>query len=581
MGIAALVAWSALALAPANSRSLRALCLVAAALATMSVPFATRVFPFRPDLGKMYGVACAALQRRYRGGGGASPCWVTRAGTRSRVWGGDAFPGEFGLVNGVAPVPTFVQDGGAGSMLLNLHDHPEIARAFFEGTVYGGAYAAHPQPHDVLVIGLGGAPDIQTALHHGAGTVTGVEINASTIELVRGPYARFLGDPYGEPNVTIEHRDGRSFVERTPHRYDIIQMTGADTYSASGAGAFMFSENYLYTIEAFRRYFGTLTDDGVLSVIRFGLEPMRVVATEIAALRLLGVAHPETHLVVLQQGMWVNVLLTRRALSQDDVARVVRAVTDATTRTDACIALWRGDGIQPRRPDAGALRAGLPRLRHVLGAPQGGGRGAGTGRARQARVQRARAQFLPCHRLAAILLSVPARGQLGAVLGASGNGSPVNYATNYYTRGLRAYFGFLAVIALVAAALILLPLAVAKRRELWGAAPARALGYFTALGLGYLFVELTLMQKSALFLGHPTYSIAVTLLTLLLAWAWERVRGAAHGTRTPRGARGGARRRGPSGGVRIGLHPLFVALLPAPSGCAWWRSSWRRSRWGS
>ena len=137
-------------------------------------------------------------------------------------------------------------------MLLNLHDHPEIARAFFEGTGYGGVYAAHPQPHDVLVIGLGGAPDIQTALHHGAGTVTGVEINASTIELVRGPYAR-SGRPVGEPNVTIEHRDGRSFVERTPHRYDIIQMTGADTYSASGAGAFMFSENYLYTIEAFRR----------------------------------------------------------------------------------------------------------------------------------------------------------------------------------------------------------------------------------------------------------------------------------------------------------------------------------------
>jgi hypothetical protein len=138
---------------------------------------------------------------------------------------------------------------------------------------------------------------------------------------------------------------------------------------------------------------------------------------------------------------------------------------------------------------------------------------------------------------------------------------------NYYTRGLRAHLGFLAVITLVAAALILLPLAVAKRRGLGGAAPARALGYFTALGLGYLFVELTLMQKSALFLGHPTYSIAVTLLTLLLASGLGSGFAARLNAPMHCVARGAALAVvGILAVSEVGLHPLFVGLLPAPFG---------------
>ena len=201
-------------------------------------------------------------------------------------------------------------------------------------------------------------------------------------------------------------------------------------------------------------------------------------ATEIAALRLLGVAHPETHLVVLQQGMWVNVLLTRRALSQDDVARVVRAVTDATTRTD-----------RVHMPCGEAMGFSLADRMQVLYAPGFPGSDMFSVLLKAAAVGQEQAvldklvfnglalNFSPVTDSRPFFFQFLRARQLGAVLGASGNGSPVNYATNYYTRGLRAYLGSLAVIALVAAALILLPLAVAKRRGLWGAAPARALGY--------------------------------------------------------------------------------------------------------
>ena len=75
----------------------------------MSVPFATRVFPFRPDLGKCTAWLVWRCNGVPRGGGGGEPVLEDSRWdpvSRVEVY---AFPGEFGLVNGVAPVLTFVQ----------------------------------------------------------------------------------------------------------------------------------------------------------------------------------------------------------------------------------------------------------------------------------------------------------------------------------------------------------------------------------------------------------------------------------------------------------------------------------------
>jgi len=42
------------------------------------------------------------------------------------------------------------------------------------------------------------------------------------------------------------------------------------------------------------------------------------------------------------------------------------------------------------------------------------------------------------------------------------------------------------------------------------------LGYFALLGLGYLCVEIPLLQRFILFLGHPAYAMATVLFALLL-----------------------------------------------------------------
>ncbi len=53
-----------------------------------------------------------------------------------------------------------------------------------------------------------------------------------------------------------------------------------------------------------------------------------------------------------------------------------------------------------------------------------------------------------------------------------------------------------------------------RRSDFTGAAPYAA--YFTLIGLGFMFIEMSLMQWLTIYLGHPVYGLSVILFTLLL-----------------------------------------------------------------
>ncbi|MEP7304709.1 MAG: hypothetical protein ABJA98_04250, partial [Acidobacteriota bacterium] len=112
-----------------------------------------------------------------------------------------------------------------------------------------------------LVIGPGGGRDLVSALVFGASHVDGVEINPIIADdVMRGQFRDYSGGIYTHPRVRIVIDDGRSFVRRTPDRYDVIQASLVDTWAATAAGAYTLTENTLYTVEAFNDYLDHLTD---------------------------------------------------------------------------------------------------------------------------------------------------------------------------------------------------------------------------------------------------------------------------------------------------------------------------------
>jgi spermidine synthase len=515
-------------------------------------------FPFQSDPADLYANAERAVARfRLPAVPGAAP------GRRSRrefaEWDPVSrvevfqFPGLTGLINNTAPVKVLLHDGGAGSLLFGLPGHPEIEKALFEGTTYGGAYTMVPHPENALVIGLGGGPDIMAAHHFGARKITGVEVNGSTLRATREAFASFLGDPYGRPNVTLLHLDGRSFVEGTRERYDLIQLSGTDTYSAGASGAFMFSESYLYTIEAVRRYLESLTPGGVLAMIRFGPEPLRLVLTEIEALRSLGVTDPGQHLAILGQGPCQIVLCSRQPITpeQKDRARAMVAAARSLPAIDAPINSAMGFGVSTLQPLEVVYLPGDDQsiYGHIFQAARAGNE--------LEAVRHLDFDFTPVTDDRPFFFQFLGPAQIDRVFSSK--------ADDFFARGLRGHLLLLLVLGVSSALLLVGPLlsgqAGGLRRESLGA----PLTYFAAIGAGFLLIELALMQQTALFLGHPTYSISVTLFALL---AWSGVGSLLAGRLSlATGPLLRAVTAALAGAVLFALiayGPIFRALLPLP-----------------
>jgi len=79
--------------------------------------------------------------------------------------------------------------------------------------------------------------------------------------------------------------------------------------------------------------------------------------------------------------------------------------------------------------------------------------------------------------------------------------------------------GYLVPVVFVQAlilSLVFIFMPIRRFRRL-GAAPGRwrLLSYFLFLGLGYMFIEIVLIQKFILFLGHPVYAVSTVLFSLL------------------------------------------------------------------
>ena len=159
-------------------------------------------------------------------------------------------------------------DAAASTPILEVS--PDLSNVqFLRYELTAVAYRLKPPGFKALVIGPGGGRDLVSALVFGASHVDGVEINPIIADdVMRNRFRDYSGGIYTNARVRIAVDDGRSFVRRTPDRYDVIQASLVDTWAATAAGAYTLTENTLYTVDAFNDYLDHLNDTGVLSITR-------------------------------------------------------------------------------------------------------------------------------------------------------------------------------------------------------------------------------------------------------------------------------------------------------------------------
>lgn len=393
------------------------------------------------------------------------------------------------------------QDGAAPTGIMHLAKAPEEVPLLGE-YLQGVAYTVRPVRR-ALVIGIGGGIDGLIALHHGTDKVVGVDLNPVTVEAMQVGHRDECPALWREGRVDVVVAEGRHYLTRTGERFDVIQLSGVDTFTALSSGAYALSENFLYTREAMRDFWNHLTDDGILSFSRWLFDPpretLRLVATQAAALSDAGVEEPWRHIVVLAgpaykgRSPWADTLLARSAFTPEEVASLTKWAEE------------RGFDVlyDPHHKRDGPwdrlLRASAAEREAFIEAYPFNIRPTSDD-------DPFFFQFYRWRSLVDI-----ATGGKGGLAGSSGG-----YGITRVPLGLMILALSLVQMVVLAVAFILVPLLMRSRQRTRGRGRFGVFLYFAALGLGFMFIEIALLQKFSVFVGGPVYSMAITLAAILV-----------------------------------------------------------------
>ncbi len=405
------------------------------------------------------------------------------------------------------PFRFYAQDNTAGALVVSwdgrdeTHRPADAADTTPVGRMCGESLLgqAYFEPRlRVLVIGLGGGTDVQCALYHRAERVDAVEINPATVHALRGPFDSVVGGIGRDPRVAFHVLDGRAFARvARPGSYDLVQLSGVDTKHYLAAGGLALSENQLYTAEAFDDYLRSLAPGGVLSLIRFGEgEAMRLINTAVRALERRGATHPERHLLAAQNGLAFGIVV-RGEPFPDHVVRAYGKRFWFTHRPYEGFPVKILDPFDYMSHERPVLihqpgRSRPPMLTEFLAQHQAG--------------DTSRFESVYPYRIDPVTDDRPFFFDL----------TRYDLPGAWAMQHVQALGRVLGVMLLLAAVAVLLPL-WPLRRALRGSATVGALGYFGAIGTGYLLLEIALLHRFGLLLGHQAYALSTVLATLLMA----------------------------------------------------------------
>ena len=476
------------------------LAIVAVALIALS-PYADRAIEFRPVASKSMG---AALQNPktevlYSQWSPINRVDLYRIPNLRLSWW--AIFGRSETFTGLPPLVMSIQyDGHNGTDVQKVTDPNSLAMLDFH--LLRTPYLILDQP-EVLVIGVGGGIDVQNALRRGARRVVGVDLQPITVML----HETMLSDWTGldrHPQLELVASEGRHYVRSHGDVFDLIQITAVDTFSAQSTGAYVLAESYLYTVEAFEDYLSRLSDGGVLTIVLGDpvfndarLPPplaARLAMIGGQALRNMGVEDSAAHILMLShkravpdlstdEGYMQALLVKKRPFTKQQVARMADFADEM--------------GFELRLSPDGGLDPALRKLVH-----------AAPGDLEAALAQQ---PFV-------VTPSTDDRPFFFNVLPWTSlvTGERIHWMFPGSATGQLMLIMMLAQSLIVGTVLILLPLYKTGWGNLPGSQIFGFLLYFLSLGLGFLLIEISFVQKYVLILGYPTYSLSVTILALLI-----------------------------------------------------------------
>jgi hypothetical protein len=216
-----------------------------------------------------------------------------------------------------------------------IRDLPASQTAYFDYLPTALPFALKTDA-DVFVVQFGGGLSTASALNKGARSVTVADSNPAVLNAFRHDQGLrdFTGDILAKPRVKVVNQDGRIYLSNTTYRYDVVDLSLADSAGLSNPGGFAIAEKYNYTSEAMQTYMRALNDGGILAVTLWNKEEppksvLRLYATLVAAAREMGEPQLERCFYVVSSYLSTATVLYRRGGFSDAEVATLKARTRA------------------------------------------------------------------------------------------------------------------------------------------------------------------------------------------------------------------------------------------------------------
>ncbi|MCM8805393.1 MAG: hypothetical protein NC825_01495 [Candidatus Omnitrophica bacterium] len=340
-----------------------------------------------------------------------------------------------------------------------------------KNTVFYLPFADLKKP-EVLSIGPGGGLDILVSVLGGSSNITGVEVNPSIFSIM-DKFSYFNGNIYRYPGVKVYLDDGRSFVKRTKEKYDIIYL--ALTQSATGQAATgVLTEGYIHTRDAFKDYLEKLNDDGMIVFIT---------QNELLLFRAFA-----TFLSILNQPHTLGGLPKMMVFMspEEQFATTPYRYVLIAGKTD--FSRERKEKMKDMAEKLGIKTIFIP---GIVAKPPFDKFG----------------DFVDLHTFVSTINSL---------LEKPVNIMPVSDDQPFFldlSFGVPSQFKKLLISILIA--VILCAGYVLKNSRERSNITMFFIMYFALIGTGYMLIEIFLIQKFMLFLGHPTFAVSIVLFSML------------------------------------------------------------------
>lgn len=384
------------------------------------------------------------------------------------------------FVDGEGPSPIIHWDGRLDSL------------SYLKDMLSSAVYQIRPVLSSYL-IGLGGGSNILQAKVNGVKKIDVVELNPQIIELHHGDYSQYNGNLLQTAGVESVNSDARAYLASSAENYDLIKMGALNSLSASSAGLFSLSENYLLTVESLKLYILHLSPEGMLSIDQWLNVPakasLKLFAMSLKALHELGVPHPERHLMLMKSLQTSSLIVSKSPLQEPELENA-RAFCDA-----------KGFSlVYPINANAASTMQTTELAPQQIFDPNA-----------VTLLNDYKFDISPATDDKPYFNHYFKWSSLPELLRLKEQGG--------YSMLENGYLLLLAALiqAIILGALLIFPPLIGKSiKESSNGIAIKVFIYFTAIGLGFFFVEIAFIQKTSLLFGHPVLATSIVIAAFLL-----------------------------------------------------------------